>query len=219
MTYLYFIGYFIAFIIFSYRKFLYLKEEIDKLFKQEKNEENKEIKDIDKDIPVIYKQKDENNNDDVKNNIDTKKEEKKKYVSKKYKKRKSFSKYKNNSIKVEDKNTLKKSQSITASNINKIKYSRLENKVNSKLPILDEHEEKNKDKENNLEINLIKETKTEKEFLSNYELNDLEYSNALELDSRNFFRIYWYLLNREHLILFTFFNLNDFNIFSIKCSI
>ena len=56
LTYLYFIGFIIAFIIFSYRKFLYLKEEIDKLFKQEKNEENKEIyKDINKDIPVIYK--------------------------------------------------------------------------------------------------------------------------------------------------------------------
>jgi len=31
-------------------------------------------------------------------------------------------------------------------------------------------------------------------------------------------RIYWYLLKREHLIIFTFFNKNDYNIFSIKLS-
>ena len=38
------------------------------------------------------------------------------------------------------------------------------------------------------------------------------------MDNRNLFKIYWYLLKREHLILFTFFNWNDFNIFSIKLS-
>ena len=54
--------------------------------------------------------------------------------------------------------------------------------------------------------------------LSDYELNDLEYINALELDNRNFFMIYWYLLKREHLLLFTFINCNDFNLFSTKLS-
>ena len=108
LTYLYFIGYFIALIIFSYRKFLYLREEIDKLFKQEKNEENKLKKDINKDILVIYKTKDEINNDDLKNYIGSEKDEKEKNKPKKYKKRKSFSKNKNNIIKVEDKNLLKK---------------------------------------------------------------------------------------------------------------
>ena len=63
-----------------------------------------------------------------------------------------------------------------------------------------------------------KEQKDEKEALSNYELNDLEYDEALELDNRNFLNIYWYLLNREQIILFTFFNWNDFNLFSIKLS-
>ena len=41
---------------------------------------------------------------------------------------------------------------------------------------------------------------------------------ALELDDRNFFKTYWYLLKREHIIIFTFFNKNDYNIFSIKLS-
>ena len=58
----------------------------------------------------------------------------------------------------------------------------------------------------------------EKKDLTDYELNELEYVVALELDNRNFLNIYWYLLKREHIILFTFFNWNDFNLFSIKLS-
>ena len=58
----------------------------------------------------------------------------------------------------------------------------------------------------------------EKEDLTDYELNELEYDEALELDNRNFLKIYWYLLKREHIILFTFFNWNDFNLFAIKLS-
>ena len=54
--------------------------------------------------------------------------------------------------------------------------------------------------------------------LTDYELNDLEYETAIRLDNRNFFRIYFYFLKREHIIFFTFFNWNDFNIFSIKLS-
>ena len=54
--------------------------------------------------------------------------------------------------------------------------------------------------------------------LTDYELNELEYGEALELDNRNFLNIYWYLLKREHIILFTFFNKNDYNLFSIKLS-
>ena len=52
-----------------------------------------------------------------------------------------------------------------------------------------------------------------------YELNSLEYLLALEYDNRKFFNIYWSLLRREHLILFTFFSWNDFNIFTIKLSL
>ena len=68
------------------------------------------------------------------------------------------------------------------------------------------------------EINEKLSEKKEKEKLSDYELNDLEYLEALEEDNRNFFKIYWYLLKREHLLLFTFYNWNDFNLFSIKLS-
>ena len=55
-----------------------------------------------------------------------------------------------------------------------------------------------------------------KEKLDNYELNNLEYEEALKLDKRKLIDIYWSLLNREHLILFTFCNRNDYNIIYIK---
>ena len=89
------------------------------------------------------------------------------------------------------------------------------------MPILDDHKykkEKQEKNSNNTEIKTKEETKKNKEILSDYELNDLEYSAAIELDNRNFFSIYYYLLKREYIILFTFFNWKDFNIFSIKLS-
>ena len=54
--------------------------------------------------------------------------------------------------------------------------------------------------------------------MTDYELNDLEYNDAIELDHRDFLNIYWYLLRREHIIFLTFFSNNDYNLFSIKLS-
>lgn len=53
---------------------------------------------------------------------------------------------------------------------------------------------------------------------SNYELNDMEYLEAVKHDKRQFHQIYWSILSREHLIIFTFFHWNDHNINSIKLS-
>ena len=65
----------------------------------------------------------------------------------------------------------------------------------------------------------IKEKKEEqKDNLSDFEYNNLEYLEALEKDDRNFFRVYWSTLRREHNIIFTFFTWNDFNIFAVKLS-
>ena len=38
----------------------------------------------------------------------------------------------------------------------------------------------------------------------NFELNNMEYQAALETDKRSFINIYWSILEREHLIIFTF---------------
>jgi hypothetical protein len=58
--------------------------------------------------------------------------------------------------------------------------------------------------------------KKQEEKLSDFELNDLEYLEAIELDKRQFAQIYWSLLRREHIILFTFFSWNDYNIIYVK---
>ena len=54
------------------------------------------------------------------------------------------------------------------------------------------------------------------EDLDMYELNNLEYDEACELDDRGFCNTYWSVLMREHLVLFTFFTCYDYNLFYIK---
>jgi hypothetical protein len=63
--------------------------------------------------------------------------------------------------------------------------------------------------------NILKEPKNS-EKLDNFELNDLEYNEALILDKRPFCEMYCFLIKREHILLFTFFSWNDYNLFYIK---
>ena len=63
-------------------------------------------------------------------------------------------------------------------------------------------------------INNLNPKKGEK--LDKFELNELEYEEAIYYDKRTFMRIYWDILCREHLIIFTFFICNDYNILYIK---
>ena len=46
----------------------------------------------------------------------------------------------------------------------------------------------------------------------------MNYDSALQLDKRNFIEMYWSILKREHLIIFTFFIRNDHNLIPIKFS-
>ena len=54
---------------------------------------------------------------------------------------------------------------------------------------------------------------------SDFELDDLEYSEAIQYDKRTFLNFYICLVKREHLIIFTFFYCTDFNLISIKLSL
>ena len=51
-----------------------------------------------------------------------------------------------------------------------------------------------------------------------YQLNELEYLNAIKYDKRTLIQIYFATLKREHLLIFTFFNCNDYNLIYIKLS-
>ena len=54
---------------------------------------------------------------------------------------------------------------------------------------------------------------------SEYELDDLEYQEAIIYDKRTFLNYYICLIKREHLLIFTFFYCKDFNLISIKISL
>ena len=101
------------------------------------------------------------------------------------------------------------------------KFSQNESKLSEYESKLSEKEEKSTTRKDEEKINSSEISEREnngKKYLTDYELNNLEYNDALDVDNRDFFMTYWYLLKRENIILFTFFNWNDFNLFSIKLS-
>ena len=67
-------------------------------------------------------------------------------------------------------------------------------------------------------LNEISDAKEENQKLDDFELNELEYLEAIKSDKRNILQIYWSKLKREHIILFTFCVRNDNNLVSIKFS-
>ena len=69
-------------------------------------------------------------------------------------------------------------------------------------------------------INLDNKNKLQKiKILNDVEMNSLDYQEALILDKRTYFQYYCSLLRTKHLILFTFFLYNDYNLAFIKISL
>ena len=54
--------------------------------------------------------------------------------------------------------------------------------------------------------------------MDDFEINLLDFNKAKEIDKRTFSQIYFSILKREHIILFTFFNWKNYNLFYIKFS-
>ena len=78
---------------------------------------------------------------------------------------------------------------------------------------------KNKTKETNTEIKKVFKSKEKEKgiaSLDSYELNHLKYEEALEKDKRGFCKIYWSIIKRDELFIFTFISWNDYNLFYIK---
>jgi hypothetical protein len=143
----------------------------------------------------------------------------------------------NKDINVLNKKKSKYRNSVIVLNNNKTSFLESSNKLdsNSKKNSKKKNNEKiikfnKKDKMNMYDIsNNIKVNKNSKKNdnvfsffrgnnFSDFELNELEYKKAIEYDKRTFLRYYWSLIRREHLIFFTFFSYNDYNILSIKLS-
>ena len=269
LTFFYFLGYIISFIIFCYNRLNYLKDEIEKLLNKSSKKEKEEKKDINshKDLIIFNKINFEKNNskeklDDKKERSEAKKNDKKNESHhSKHHKRKDRSKThqdkKHKGIKNKknhkDFPPKKKSEVINESETTKTnnnnksdkhhhyhekekdkeKHSKNKNKEKTNLIdsqnslelINSNHEEKKEKDRKSIKNNKINDKIDNKEnseeikddkILSDFELNNLEYLVAIENDNRNLFRVYWSILKREHIIIFTFFSLNDFNLFSIK---
>ena len=119
------------------------------------------------------------------------------------------------------KNQKRKNIKTKTSNIKK-NNSRINNKMNELLANKKKNSEhiilnngaKNKDIIKNIESENQLYDKNEN--LDNFELNNLDYDEACELDKRGFCRTYISVLMREHLLLLTFFTWHDYNLFYIK---
>ena len=87
----------------------------------------------------------------------------------------------------------------------------------SKLSLNGYGSENNNENTINTEKNLKEELKKpENKNLDNFELNNLDYDEACELDNRGFCKTYISILMREHTVLFTFFTCYDYNLFYLK---
>ena len=59
----------------------------------------------------------------------------------------------------------------------------------------------------------------EKIILNDYEINSLKYEKALKFDKRGFIKIYYSILKQNHLIAFSFFPNEDYNLRTVKISL
>ena len=66
--------------------------------------------------------------------------------------------------------------------------------------------------------NNLKESEINENNLSDYELNELSYEEALISDKRNVFQLFLGKIKRENIIIFTFLIYDDYNLFIIKLS-
>ena len=90
-------------------------------------------------------------------------------------------------------------------------------KNNSNISISSKVSLKNSEKKDKIKkIENITPEKDEKKQQDAFELNQLEYDEAIYYDKRTFLKTYLDILYREHKIIFTFFICNDYNLLFIK---
>ena len=90
-----------------------------------------------------------------------------------------------------------------------IKNEKLEKKINFKNKYNHTHSFKN----NNLNSTKLKKIKIENiSFLTEFELNLLEYNNALKIDKRRIFQFYWSFLKRANIIFYALIPYDDYNL-------
>ena len=174
-----------------------------------------------------------NNNPYKKNNISIFKINKNKIIKKKKSSNKKGIKNKNYKKQKKDKNKILKNKNSPPKkyknniNINEIKKNIDFNFRNSSKYELKTIEKIDKEKNSNIDLILSNKNIIHKNKISNneiikyndYEINDLNYENALEIDKRTYFQYYFSLIKRKQILIFTFFTKDDFNSRTIKISL
>ena len=118
--------------------------------------------------------------------------------------------YKNNTSNYDKENDT--SNEIDTNKSNKIIYNR---NLSRNYFFFNKDKNYNQGKINNEEKE--KEKKKKKPFMDNdYEINNLDYKDALEYDKRTFFEYYFSLIRMNHIIVFTFYTKTDYNSQIIK---
>ena len=109
------------------------------------------------------------------------------------------------------KNGKKRKSHLLKSNINLNSKISINNILSSQNSVHKENQKEN-------ELNIKEENKEKKNAkdLTDYELNDLKYKEAIEIDNRTYFQYYWSLIKRKQLIIFTFFITSDYNSYMVK---
>ena len=199
-----------CFAFYLYKKDTSLKNEIINMNKKNNKVENKD------DIVIVNKDINFKKNDEkisfppkkkikVKVKIKARRSSKTTLASKKILDEMKLSNKELN-FKVSDGNESIKKKNIENSNISIYSKENINEKIKPENPDILKLEE----------INEINEADTPSINLSDYELNELEYEEALKLDDRTFIQIYYAMLKRENIILFTFFQCRDYNLLYIK---
>ena len=230
---IYFILYLLSLIIYCFKGINQLK--ID-LAKKILNHPNKENPDLMKNNNILIFSRNMNSNLDLSNSPSSSNEinqnqnkhrgKSKSLVHKDFSSKKKKSKIyyppKKNSLATDvilnKKKHSKKKSTMTVHFQNKLSDKKLleNNKIHSTFKFSEMNLE-NQSKENK-DLNMKNEEVEPKDNLDNFEINNLEYDLALKLDKRDFLETYWSILKREHLIFFSFFVRNDYNIIYVKLS-
>ena len=108
----------------------------------------------------------------------------------------------NNNIKISQ-NSLKRQDGLISSSKNKKSEDKLDEVDDNKNTEIGPEEEGASYKYNS-------------KILSDYELDNLDYQTAIELDKRTYLAYYWSLCKRKHILLYVFWPGNYFNILMIK---
>ena len=233
LSIVYFLGYIFSFIIFCFKRIDYLKIQIQRLYENKQFEINITNKN------QIYSKLHKNMNKTKKVNrsnpkIITKQhrsiKETKKIIILNFPPKKQYDINKNNnksrgysrsklSVDITKDIHLLRSKSISFNKGSNSNIKEIEDiKINSNEHIKIKKRTGSKNFGSICVYSKEKEKETTNKNYDDYEFNSMDYFNALELDNRKFFRVYWSLIKREHLIIFTFCSSNDYNIFSVKLS-